>query len=92
MNQPGWRNFLKLCLATENEKNLSSLFDLMLTHEERESIAMRCSIIEELLKQDKPQREIANHLHVSIAKITRGSNELKRMPGKLIEFIKQNLK
>ena len=92
MNQSGWRNFLKLCIASENEKQLSSLFDLLLTHEERESIAMRCLIVEELLKQDKPQREIANHLHVSIAKITRGSNELKRMPGKLIDFIKLKMK
>ena len=91
MNQTGWRGFLKLCLATENEKTLSSLFDLFLTQEEKESLAARYLIIEELLKQEKTQRDMAQDLHVSIAKITRGSNELKRMPLKLIEFLKENM-
>ena len=91
MNQAGWRRFIKLCLAAKNDKTLSSFFDLLLTHEERESIAMRCLIIEELLSQKKSQREMADNLHVSIAKITRGSNELKRMPEKLIEFLKTNM-
>lgn len=91
MNQAGWRSFIKLCLATKNEKMLSSLFDLFLTQEEKESLALRCLIIEELLKQEKTQRDMAEDLHVSIAKITRGSNELKRMPPKLIEFLKANM-
>lgn len=91
MNQLGWRSFTKLCLATKNEKMLSSLFDLLLTQEERESVAMRCLIVMDLLKQEKTQRDMAEDLHVSIAKITRGSNELKRMPPKLIEFLKKNM-
>jgi len=91
MNQTGWRRFIKICLAAKNDKTLSSLFDLLLTHEERESIAMRYLIIEALLRQEKSQREMADNLHVSIAKITRGSNELKRMPEKLIAFLKENL-
>lgn len=91
MNQNGWRSFTKLCLATNNEKMLSSLFDFLLTQEERESIAMRCLIAMELIKQKKTQREMAADLQVSIAKITRGSNELKRMPLKLIEFLKENM-
>lgn len=90
LNQAGWQSFTKLCLATKNEKMLSSLFDLLLTQEERESIAMRYLIIIELLKQEKTQRSIAEDLTVSIAKITRGSNELKRMPAKLIKFLKEN--
>ena len=92
MNEAGWRHFLKLCLATKNEKTLSSLFDLFLTPEEKESLALRCLIIEDLLKQKKTQRNISEDLHVSIAKITRGSNELKRMPESLIEFLKKNIK
>lgn len=91
MNQAGWRSFTKLCLAAKNEKMLSSLFDLLLTQEERESIAMRCLIIMELIKQKKTQREMAEDLHVSIAKITRGSNELKRVSPKLIEFLNENM-
>lgn len=91
MNEAGWRRFIKLCLATKNEKNLSTFFDLFLTPEEKDSLALRCLIIEELLKQEKTQRDIASDLHVSIAKITRGSNELKRMPPQLIEFLKKNI-
>ena len=61
------------------------------TQEEKESIATRCLIVVELLKQEKTQRAIAEYSHVSIAKITRGSNELKRMPPKLIEFLRKNV-
>jgi TrpR family trp operon transcriptional repressor len=91
MNQAGWRSFIKFCLATKNEKTLSSLFDFFLTQEEKESVAMRCLIIKELLKGKKTQRDMAEDLHVSIAKITRGSNELKRVSPKLIEFLKENM-
>lgn len=91
MNQEGWRTFTQLCLASKNEKMLSSLFELLLTSEEKESIATRCLIVAELLKQEKTQRAMAEDLHVSIAKITRGSNELKRMPAKLIAFLKKNI-
>lgn len=91
MNESGWRSFTTLCLAAKNEKMLSTLFELLLTQEERESIAMRCLIVVELMKQEKTQREMAEDLHVSIAKITRGSNELKRMTPQLIEFLRENL-
>ncbi len=52
---------------------------------------MRYLIIKELLQKKKPQRQIAKDLNVSIAKITRGSNELKRMHPKLLQFLKKNL-
>jgi TrpR family transcriptional regulator, trp operon repressor len=91
MNQAGWHNFIKICLASKNEKMLTSLFDLFLTQEEKESLALRCLIVLELLKHEKTQRAMAEQLHVSIAKITRGSNELKRMPPRLIEFLKDHL-
>jgi Trp operon repressor len=92
MNEAGWRHFLKLCLSNKNEKNLSLMFDLFLTPEEKENLSLRCLIIEELIKQKKTQRDIAETLQVSIAKITRGSNELKRMPSTLIDFLKENIK
>jgi TrpR family transcriptional regulator, trp operon repressor len=91
MNQAGWSSFLNLCLASKNETMLSSLFELLLTQEEKESIAMRYLIVVELLKQEKTQRGMAEELHVSIAKITRGSNELKRMPALLIDFLKAHM-
>lgn len=91
MNQTGWSVFTQLCLASKNEKMLSSLFNLFLTQEEKESIATRCLIVMELLKHEKTQRTIAEDLQVSIAKITRGSNELKRMSPQLIAFLKENM-
>jgi TrpR family trp operon transcriptional repressor len=90
MNQVGWHGFIKLCLATKNDKMLSSLFDFIFTQEEKESIASRYLIVQGLLNKEKTQRTMAEDLHVSIAKITRGSNELKRTSPKLIKFLKEN--
>lgn len=91
MSLNGWDVFTRWCLASKNEKMLSSLLELLLTQEEKESISSRCLIVMELLKQEKTQRDMAADLNVSIAKITRGSNELKRMPARLIEFLKENI-
>lgn len=90
-NKQGWRQFLYWCQQVENEKMLDMLFDLLLTPEERKDIATRCLIVSELLSQQHTQRDIAKDLSVSIAKITRGSNELKRVKGQLLQYIKDNL-
>ena len=68
MNQTGWDRFIKLCLASNNAHMLSAWFELFLTHEEKENLALRYLIIEELFKQEKTQRDIAQDLQVSIAK------------------------
>lgn len=73
----GWWQFLELCTSLKNKNNLDELFTLLLTHDEREDIAGRYLIIRELLKGELTQREMADQLGVSIAKITRGSNFLK---------------
>ena len=44
-----------------------------------------------LLKKQKTQREIAEDLNVSIAKITRGSNELKRTNKKFLNWLRERL-
>lgn len=87
----GWNCFLELCRAAEDDKVLSELFDLLLTPEEKESIETRCLIIQALLAHKKPQRQISSDLHVSIAKITRGSNELKRISAQLKQFLQRKL-
>ncbi len=84
----GWQGLLGLCLESRDEKTLASLLDLILTPEEKANLATRYLIIKELLQDEKPQREIAKDLNVSIAKITRGSNELKRVDKKLLNFLK----
>lgn len=91
MSQKGWRSFLKLCHAATDEKMLSELFTLMFTAEERASLETRCLIVKELLEQRKAQRQISEDLQVSIAKITRGSNELKRISPKLKQFLQKQL-
>lgn len=90
-NKEGWNLFLTLCHTSPDEKTLSTLFDLLLTPEEKESISMRCLIIRELLLEKQTQREMAKDLNVSIAKITRGSNELKRMKEVFIAYLKKQI-
>jgi len=87
----GWNSFIKLCLATRSADTLSQLFDVLLTAEEKADIAMRCLIIKELLAENKTQRQMAKDLQVSIAKITRGSNELKRQDTKSLNYLKKHL-
>ncbi len=91
MNEKGWQCFLKLCLSTQDEKMLSELLTLFLTPEEKNSIETRCLIVKALLDHKKTQRQISEDLNVSIAKITRGSNELKRIPLKLKQFLQEKL-
>jgi TrpR family trp operon transcriptional repressor len=83
--------FIDLCLSSRNERLFEALFDLFLTEEEKSDLALRYLIVKELLKKEKSQREIAKNLNVSIAKITRGSNELKRIDEKLLKHLKDKL-
>jgi TrpR family trp operon transcriptional repressor len=87
-NKSGWNGFIELCLASSEDKALRTLFDLFLTQEEKENLATRYLIVKELMKEEKTQREMAKDLQVSIAKITRGSNELKRINPKLFALLR----
>lgn len=87
----GWRQFLHWSHQAADEKQLDAMFDLVLTPEEKNDIATRCLIIKELLAQEASQRDIAKNLNVSIAKITRGSNELKRMKASVIQYVRSKL-
>lgn len=87
----GWKDFLDLCLATEDPAVLSEMLEMFLTIEEKESIAMRTLIVKDLIAKEKSQRDIAKDLNVSIAKITRGSNALKRLNKKLLSFLEKKL-
>lgn len=91
MSKKGWHYFLELCLSTDDKKMLSDVLDLFLTPEEKASIETRCLIVKALLEQKKTQRQMSEELKVSIAKITRGSNELKRISPKLIHYLKKRL-
>jgi len=72
-----WRGFLELCTKISTPEELGSFFDLIMTIEEKETLASRYLIIKALLEHQLTQREISEEFKVSIAQITRGSNALK---------------
>ena len=92
MNSAGWRCFLNWCSGTQDPSLLTELFDCLLTPEEKESIETRCLIVQALLDQEKTQRQISEELKVSIAKITRGSNQLKRISPNLKSYLTDHKK
>ena len=87
MDKDGWRNFLQILAQEQDPKKLGVLSLLLFTSEERESLASRIRIIEELLRGKMTQREIAKKYGVSIAKITRGSNALKEVSEEMKDFL-----
>lgn len=86
-----WKSFLSLCLKSRNTDELSQLLECFLTIDEKENIMHRYAIIEALLAGKLTQREMANELNVSIAKITRGSNALKSLNPKMKIFLEKNV-
>lgn len=90
--QTGWRQFLALCLRAGTVEELDKVMNLHLTQEEREAVAGRYLIVRELLKGKLTQRDMAQKLHVSIAKITRGSNGLKIIDDELTQLLRRGIK
>lgn len=86
-----WKTFVSLCLKSQDADELSRLLDCFLTIEEKETISDRYVIIKSLIQGKLTQREMAESLQVSIAKITRGSNALKTIDPKLKAFLQKNV-
>lgn len=74
-----WDLVLEKILSNGNYEELSVLFHLLLTEEERSAIAGRLKVFQLLLNGEMSQRQIAAEYQVSIATITRCSNYLKNM-------------
>jgi len=74
-----WDLVLERILSHGNYEDLSVLFHLLLTEEERSAIAGRLKVFQLLLHGEMSQRQIAAEFQVSIATITRCSNYLKNM-------------
>lgn len=87
----GWKQLLSLCESASNRNELDDLFTALLTPEERLQLTQRAELVKLLLRGDMSQRKIAQKLGVGIATVTRGSNMLKSISPKLIEFFKKNL-
>jgi TrpR family trp operon transcriptional repressor len=90
--QEGWQELSQILLNTKDEASLNQLLELLLTADEKSDLITRFLITKALLLKKQTQREIAKDLNVSIAKITRGSNELKRMPSIFLESFKTHFK
>ena len=76
--QQGWDELTDILLNIQDKKSLNQFLEFLLTTEEKSDVITRFLITKALLSNVQTQREIAKDLKVSIAKITRGSNELKR--------------
>lgn len=87
-----WREFLTLLKNASGEGKLELLLEVFLTPAEQEDLTKRYQIIRSLLAMDKTQRVIAKELGLSIAKITRGANALKRTPSRTLSFLSGSLK
>jgi len=91
MEKNEWELVLELFLKAKDKERMDQLLHLFLTITEREFLFDRFRIIQELLLSNQPQREIAKELGVSIAKITVGSNELKKIDGDLKKYLLKHL-
>lgn len=86
-----WIQLVKLFTNIKSEELMDQMLHLLLTINEREFVVDRYKIIKALLTTDLPQRKIAEELGVSIAKITVGSNELKRTSTEMIDYFKRQI-
>lgn len=75
----GWELVVDKVLTHSNVVELTTLFNLLLTEEERSAVAGRLKVFQLLLAGDLSQRQIAAEFEISIATITRCSNYLKHM-------------
>ncbi len=87
----GWQRFLELCRQVQGEDELNHLFQALLTGEERTAIGHRIEILSSLMAGEESQRELAARLGISIATVTRGSNNIKRLSEQNRVFLKDLL-
>ena len=83
----GLEQFVALCQQNHTPARLQELVRLFLTPEEQTQLGMRMLLVHKLLEGKDPQRKISDELGVSIATITRGSNNLKLLDGELKQYL-----
>lgn len=81
------KELIALLLNAPSAKVSQELIELLLTPNELVQLKARYEIVKNLIQAQKTQREIAKDLKLSIAKITRGSNELKRRSKALLSYL-----
>ncbi|MDN3504282.1 MAG: trp operon repressor [Rhabdochlamydiaceae bacterium] len=87
-----WRKFKSILTKINTEKEMEIFLDLFLTISETEDIARRLMILKAIFDDEMPQREMKDKLHVSIGKVSRGSNALKKLDYKTKKRVEALLK
>jgi TrpR family trp operon transcriptional repressor len=85
----GWELVVEKVLTHSNLAELTTLFALLFTEEERSAVAGRLKVFQLLLEGELSQRQIAAQYQISIATITRCSNYLKHMDSEEKDRVKQ---
>lgn len=83
----GWSRLLRACRDLNRTDDFDRFFDLIFTPEEKIALSARIMIFKGLIDQKRTQRDLSKDLGVSIAKITRGSNAIKRASEEEIELL-----
>ncbi len=71
-----FKELIKIFCRIQNQKEMSSFLDEILTSSERQDLALRWQLMK-MLEEGIPQRQIAADLGISLCKITRGAKILK---------------
>jgi TrpR family trp operon transcriptional repressor len=85
----GWELVVEKVLTHNKLAELTTLFALLFTEEERSAVAGRLKVFQLLLEGELSQRQIAAQYQISIATITRCSNYLKHMNTEEKDRVKQ---
>ena len=88
----GLKDWVALIRYAPSEEKAMELLSLFMTLDELSEMGGRVTIVRALLEQKMTQREISAHYGVSIAKITRGSNALKRCSEPLKRYLVDRFK
>lgn len=92
MDEEGWWKLLELLVAVRDVREMDEMLHLFLTRSEREAIADRLSLVRELVCEEKPQRQIAEELGLSISKVTMGSKAVQIISSHLRDFLKERMR
>ena len=82
------QDLIELFASVRSEKEAKLLLEDILTPQELESLAERWQLVQELGK-GTAQRDIAEKLHLSISKVTRGSRQMQYGSGGFAHFLKK---
>ncbi len=85
------KDLVKLFSQAEKKGLLNECLAYLFTPTELADLQKRLELTAALLGKAETQREIAKNHQVSIAKITRGSNELKRRSPEFRAFLTRSL-